>query len=78
MPILILYFSNNSLFAVPANQEFVFIHTERSEVIDPVAYYLEQLRQNSTIVKDSGEFYLCATDLEIHVTWISILCIVIL
>nr|XP_022343746.1 protein smg8-like isoform X2 [Crassostrea virginica] len=45
--------SNNSLFAVPANQEFVFIHTERSEVIDPVAYYLEQLRQNSTIVKDS-------------------------
>lgn len=55
MPILIIYFSNNSLFAVPANQEFVFIHTEWSEVIDPVAYYLEQLRQNSTIVKDSGE-----------------------
>ncbi|XP_052717339.1 nonsense-mediated mRNA decay factor SMG8-like isoform X1 [Crassostrea angulata] len=45
--------SNNSLFAVPANQEFVYIHTERSEVVDPVAYYLEQLRQNSTIVKDS-------------------------
>ncbi|XP_048764668.2 nonsense-mediated mRNA decay factor SMG8-like isoform X2 [Ostrea edulis] len=45
--------SNNSLFAVPANQEFVFIHSEKSEVIDPVGYYLEQLRLNSTIVKDS-------------------------
>ncbi|XP_062606772.1 nonsense-mediated mRNA decay factor SMG8-like isoform X1 [Saccostrea cucullata] len=45
--------SNNSLFAVPANQEFVYVHTERSEVTDPVAYYLEQLRLNSTIVKDS-------------------------
>lgn len=53
-----IFCSNNSLFAVPANQEFVYIHTERSEVVDPVAYYLEQLRQNSTIVKDSGKIYL--------------------
>ncbi|XP_033764309.1 protein smg8-like [Pecten maximus] len=45
--------SNNSLFAVPANQEFVFLHGHQPEVTDPVQLYLQQLRSNSTLNKDS-------------------------
>ncbi|XP_060084858.1 nonsense-mediated mRNA decay factor SMG8-like [Ylistrum balloti] len=45
--------SNNSLFAVPANQEFVFLHGHQPEVTDPVQQYLHQLRNNSTLNKDS-------------------------
>ena len=36
-------FSNNSLFAVPANQEFVYIQTSQSEATDPVNFFLQQL-----------------------------------
>ena len=36
-------FSNNSLFAVPANQEFVYIKTSQSEAADPVNFFLQQL-----------------------------------
>ncbi|XP_021346373.1 protein smg8-like [Mizuhopecten yessoensis] len=45
--------SNNSLFAVPANQEFVFLHGHQPEVTDPIQLYLQQLRSNSTLNKDS-------------------------
>ncbi|XP_069113163.1 nonsense-mediated mRNA decay factor SMG8-like [Argopecten irradians] len=45
--------SNNSLFAVPANQEFVFLYGHQPEVTDPVQLYLQQLRSNSTLNKDS-------------------------
>lgn len=45
--------SNNSLFAVPANQEFVYIHSKKSEFMDPAYYYLQQLKLNSSISKDS-------------------------
>ncbi|XP_029644947.1 protein SMG8 [Octopus sinensis] len=44
--------SNNSLFAVPANQEFVFINSRRSDSSDPVAYFLLQLRNTHTVNKD--------------------------
>ncbi|KAH3818615.1 nonsense-mediated mRNA decay factor SMG8-like isoform X1 [Dreissena polymorpha] len=40
--------SNNSLFAVPANQEFVFLHVCENEAADPVKFFLSQLRENIT------------------------------
>ncbi|XP_052821205.1 nonsense-mediated mRNA decay factor SMG8-like isoform X2 [Mya arenaria] len=40
--------SNNSLFAVPANQEFVFIHVAQNHISDPVLFFLQQLRENTT------------------------------
>ncbi|XP_053379318.1 nonsense-mediated mRNA decay factor SMG8-like isoform X1 [Mercenaria mercenaria] len=39
--------SNNSLFAVPANQEFVFIHVYQNEAADPVSFFLQQIRDNT-------------------------------
>ena len=56
--IYFLFFSNNSLFAVPANQEFVYIHTKKQEISDPVSYYLQQLRMNNSIGKESGKSYI--------------------
>ncbi|CAG2218840.1 SMG8 [Mytilus edulis] len=46
---IITNISNNSLFAVPANQEFVYIHTKKEEISDPVSFYLQQLRMNNSI-----------------------------
>ncbi|XP_012940822.2 protein smg8 [Aplysia californica] len=37
--------SNNSLFSVPANMEFVYILCKRSEVSDPVDFQTQQLKQ---------------------------------
>ncbi|KAL3861502.1 hypothetical protein ACJMK2_007534 [Sinanodonta woodiana] len=45
--------SNNSLFAVPANQEFVYVHCKQNEMADPTSYYLNQLRHDSSSPKDS-------------------------
>ena len=56
--LLIFFFScysNNSLFAVPANQEFVFIHTSVSTATDPVNFYLNLMRQSSPLIADKGE-----------------------
>ncbi|XP_064642230.1 nonsense-mediated mRNA decay factor SMG8-like isoform X2 [Lineus longissimus] len=36
--------SNNSLFAVPANEEFVYIHSSKPEIDDHVNFYLNHLR----------------------------------
>ncbi|XP_064611274.1 nonsense-mediated mRNA decay factor SMG8-like isoform X2 [Liolophura sinensis] len=41
--------SNNSLFAVPANQEFVYIHTKDNELADPLMTYLSQMKSNCPI-----------------------------
>ncbi|XP_041359908.1 protein smg8-like isoform X2 [Gigantopelta aegis] len=50
---IITNISNNSLFAVPANQEFVFVNCRSSEVADPVGMYLQQLKSYSVSGKDS-------------------------
>lgn len=47
-------FSNNSLFAVPGNQEFVHMHDNQLELTDPVQLYLEQLRSNTSNNRESG------------------------
>ncbi|ESO91360.1 hypothetical protein LOTGIDRAFT_228810 [Lottia gigantea] len=46
--------SNNSLFAVPANQEFVYVHTKREDCPDPVTSYLHLLRNLNTPSKDDS------------------------
>ncbi|XP_050413442.1 nonsense-mediated mRNA decay factor SMG8, partial [Patella vulgata] len=46
--------SNNSLFAVPANHEFVYVHTKREDVVDPVISYLQLLRNFNTPVKEES------------------------
>ena len=53
--IILSFYSNNSLFAVPANQEFVFIHTSVSTATDPVNFYLNLMRQSSPLIADKGE-----------------------
>ncbi|KAL5015428.1 hypothetical protein ScPMuIL_009698 [Solemya velum] len=50
---IITNISNNSLFAVPANQEFVYVHGVKTEITDPVTFYLQQLRNNSSFTRDS-------------------------
>ncbi|KAK7094164.1 nonsense-mediated mRNA decay factor SMG8-like [Littorina saxatilis] len=40
--------SNNSLFAVPANQEFVFINSRRSEATEPVTFLLSLMKNHYT------------------------------
>ena len=47
--------SNNSLFAVPANQEFVYVHCQDVDTSDPVSYYLGQLRNMCNTAKDAGQ-----------------------
>jgi hypothetical protein len=50
--VLLITDSNNSLFAVPANQEFVYIQPRLTEPSgDHVGYYLEQLRTSCAIHK---------------------------
>ncbi|KAK7494187.1 hypothetical protein BaRGS_00014660 [Batillaria attramentaria] len=39
--------SNNSLFAVPANQEFVFVHCRKNEATEPVNFFLTLMRNNT-------------------------------
>jgi len=54
------YASNNSLFAVPANQEFVYIRPPSSDHSgDLVKYYLDQLH-NSCQLTQTGWFLLTA------------------
>lgn len=45
--------SGNSLFAVPANQEFVYVVTSETTITDPVEFFLAQLRDHSAQSKDS-------------------------
>lgn len=49
--------SNNSLFAVPANQEFVHIHTKDDELADPLMTYLSQMKNNCPIKSETGTCY---------------------
>jgi len=50
------YASNNSLFAVPANQEFVYIRPQsQDETGDLVKYYLDQLH-SSCLRTQTGQF----------------------
>jgi protein SMG8 len=46
------YYSSNSLFAIPANQEFVFVYTGSIETRDVLAYMTRQLIKSCTV--DSG------------------------
>lgn len=53
-----VYCSNNSLFAVPANQEFVFVCPEsggHGGTNDLVQHYLEELRNNCNTVREGGQ-----------------------
>ncbi|XP_013398523.1 protein SMG8 [Lingula anatina] len=45
--------SNNSLFAVPANQEFVFVQTPHGVMEDPASFYMNLLKDNCTVTRDS-------------------------
>ncbi|XP_071144802.1 nonsense-mediated mRNA decay factor SMG8-like [Mytilus edulis] len=54
---IITNISNNSLFAVPANQEFVYIHTKKEEISDPVSFYLQQLRMNNSVESPRSRGY---------------------
>lgn len=47
--------SNNSLFAIPANQEFVYIHCRKNDPTDPVSFILTQMRSSSGF----GRFRVC-------------------
>ncbi|KAK3104605.1 hypothetical protein FSP39_006005, partial [Pinctada imbricata] len=49
---IITNISNNSLFAVPANQEFVYIHTSVPMATDPVSFYLKLMRESSPFITD--------------------------
>jgi len=52
----VIYASNNSLFAVPANQEFVYIQPRAQDSsADLVKYYLDQLH-DSCRFSQSGWF----------------------
>ena len=62
--------SNNSLFAVPANQEFVYVSVNQPEVRnDVIDYYMGQLRNNCTTVREGGSMnvvtYLCTTGVPV-------------
>jgi len=49
--------SNNSLFAVPANQEFVYIRPQTQDGAgDVVKYYLDQLHSDCQL-PPTGRFY---------------------
>jgi len=55
---VVIYASNNSLFAVPANQEFVYIRPQSQDSDgDLVKYYLDQLH-SSCHSTQSGWFWL--------------------
>ncbi|XP_067139566.1 nonsense-mediated mRNA decay factor SMG8 isoform X1 [Centruroides vittatus] len=45
--------SGNSLFAVPANQEFVYVSTSKPVIEDPVGFFISQLRDFCSISKES-------------------------
>ncbi|XP_074655649.1 nonsense-mediated mRNA decay factor SMG8-like [Tubulanus polymorphus] len=45
--------SNHSLFAVPANHEFVFIH-DGEQLEDPLGFYLTQLKHSCCQQKETG------------------------
>lgn len=46
--------SMNSLFAIPANQEFVYVHTPESQTSDAVTYLMRQLRAQCLSSLDDG------------------------
>ncbi|KAI0238335.1 Protein SMG8 [Lamellibrachia satsuma] len=47
--------SNNSLFAVPANQEFVYIHQKPPDTADPVHFYISQLTSHCTLYRNADQ-----------------------
>jgi len=56
--LFLYYASNNSLFAVPANQEFVYIRPQsQDQTGDLVKFYLDQLH-NSCQMTQTGWFLL--------------------
>lgn len=46
---MIQFCSSNSLFAIPANQEFVFVNTGDPETRDILAYMTKQLIRSCTV-----------------------------
>ncbi|XP_025084396.1 protein smg8-like isoform X2 [Pomacea canaliculata] len=50
--------SNNSLFAIPANQEFVYIHCRKNDPTDPVSFILTQMRSSSGFELPRSKSYL--------------------
>lgn len=44
-----LAFSSNSLFAIPANQEFVYVHTGSTESSDMLGYMARKLIQSCKV-----------------------------
>lgn len=44
--------SGNSLFAVPPNQEFVFIFSSRPHITDPIGFYMSLLRKHCQMAKE--------------------------
>ncbi|PVD35298.1 hypothetical protein C0Q70_02258 [Pomacea canaliculata] len=54
----ILLSSNNSLFAIPANQEFVYIHCRKNDPTDPVSFILTQMRSSSGFELPRSKSYL--------------------
>lgn len=50
-------FSGNSLFAVPANQEFVYIFTSKPFITDFVGFVLNQIRAHCQMAKELGIYY---------------------
>ncbi|KAK2184845.1 hypothetical protein NP493_250g01048 [Ridgeia piscesae] len=47
--------SNNSLFAVPANQEFVYVHQKPLDTSDPVQFYIRQLTSHCTLYRSTDQ-----------------------
>lgn len=47
-------FSGNSLFAVPANQEFVYIFSSKPFITDFVGFVLNQIRAHCQMAKELG------------------------
>ncbi|XP_022244438.1 protein SMG8-like isoform X2 [Limulus polyphemus] len=47
--------SGNSLFAVPANQEFVYVTSKKSLIVDPLGYLMNQLKECCSFPKSPGE-----------------------
>ncbi|GFY54422.1 protein smg8 [Trichonephila inaurata madagascariensis] len=45
--------SGNSLFAVPANQEFVYIFSSKHYIIDHTGFFLAQIRAHCQLAKES-------------------------
>lgn len=60
-------FSSNSLFAIPANQEFVYVHTASTESSDMLGYMASKLIQACKI-GSSGSTSRSLASLDSYVT----------